>query len=65
MYAFQFINNYASFYFLAFIAGHLEVPKGAPPTSRGECGYHDCMIPISINLAIIFGKLIHSSIDST
>ena len=34
LFLFQFVNNYSSFYFLAFIAGYLEVPVGAQPNSQ-------------------------------
>ena len=34
LFLFQFVNNYSSFYFLAFIAAHLRVPVGAQPNSQ-------------------------------
>ena len=34
LFLFQFVNNYSSFYYLAFIAGNLPVPPGAPLTSQ-------------------------------
>ena len=56
MFVFQFINSYASFFFLAFIAGNLPKPDGAPEGALGQCGASNCMEPLSINLAIIFGS---------
>lgn len=56
MFVFQFINSYASFFFLAFIAGNLPRPSGAPSTALGQCGASNCMEPLSVNLAIIFGS---------
>ena len=55
MFVFQFINSYASFFFIAFIAAYLEEPPGTPSNWVGQCGGPDCMTPLSINLAIIFG----------
>jgi hypothetical protein len=55
LFVFQFINSYASFFFLAFIAGNLERPDNVPTNYLGQCGATNCMEPLSINLAIIFG----------
>lgn len=41
---FQFVNSYASFFYLAFIA-----------ESLGDCPVDGCMKGLTINLAIIFG----------
>lgn len=41
---FQFINSYASFFFLAFVAEWI-----------GDCPDNGCIYSLSINLAIIFG----------
>lgn len=41
---FQFVNSYASFFYLAFIA-----------ESLGDCPEDGCMKGLTINLAIIFG----------
>jgi hypothetical protein len=58
-FVFQFVNSYASFFFLAFIAQNLEKPDNLPAGEGddyvGQCGYKNCMQPLSINLAIIFG----------
>lgn len=56
LFVFQFINSYASFFFLAFIAGNLARPEEADPDFLGQCGATNCMQPLSINLAIIFGS---------
>mmetsp|Transcript_21436 Transcript_21436/g.30713 ORF Transcript_21436/g.30713 Transcript_21436/m.30713 type:complete len:368 (+) Transcript_21436:20-1123(+) len=55
LFVFQFINSYASFFFLAFIAAYLVQPPNTPSDWIGQCGAADCMQPLSINLAIIFG----------
>jgi hypothetical protein len=59
LFIFQFINSYSSFYFLAFIAPYLSRPPqlsddGVEGSYVGECGADDCMVPLSINLGIIF-----------
>lgn len=51
-FAFQFINSYSSFFYLAFIASEIPDDNGV---GRGSCGASSCMVPLSINLAIIFG----------
>ncbi len=55
LFIFQFINSYASFFFLAFIAGNLPRSNNAPTNWLGQCGAPNCMEPLSINVAIIFG----------
>jgi hypothetical protein len=45
IFLFQFVNSYASFFYLAFIA-----------ESIGDCPDSGCMGPLAINLAIIFGS---------
>jgi len=55
LFAFQFINSYSSFFFLAFIAESLPRPNVDDDANVGECGAPSCMNPLSINLAIIFG----------
>lgn len=55
MFVFQFINSYASFFFIAFIAAYIQQPPNTPSNWVGQCGGPDCMTPLSINLAIIFG----------
>lgn len=58
LFAFQFINSYASFFFLAFIASNLQRADGAPDSYTGQCGAPTCMTPLMVNLAIIFGSRI-------
>ena len=55
LFLFQFINSYASFFFLAFIAMNLDKSPDTPSNFVGQCGATNCMQPLSINLAIIFG----------
>jgi anoctamin-10/anoctamin-7 len=55
LFMFQFLNSYASFFFLAFIATWLPKPNGVPAEFVGQCGAENCMEPLAINLAIIFG----------
>ncbi|CAE7421492.1 Ano5, partial [Symbiodinium microadriaticum] len=59
LFVFQFVNSYASFYFLAFIAPYVARPPqldddGPEGDYVGECGNADCMVPLSTNLGIIF-----------
>jgi len=61
LFFFQFVNSYSSFFFLAFIAAELERPAylsddpdNIESKYEGECGWVDCMKPLSINVAIIF-----------
>eukprot|EP01035_Chromulina_nebulosa_P019942 gene19942-25908_t len=56
VFIFQFINSYGSFFFLAFIAQSLPASPGTDPSFLGQCGYVNCMQPLSINLGIIFGS---------
>jgi hypothetical protein len=45
IFLFQFVNSYASFFFLAFVAQYIE----------GGCPDNDCMKALAINLAVIYG----------
>jgi hypothetical protein len=56
MFVFQFVNSYASFFYIAFIAANLSPVPGQPDGFMGQCGYYNCMQPLSVNLAIIFGS---------
>lgn len=61
LFAFQFINSYSSFFFLAFVASYMakaDTDDDASADYRGQCGASSCMIPLGINLAIIFGSRI-------
>ncbi|CAE7667975.1 ANO7 [Symbiodinium microadriaticum] len=51
LYLFQFVNSYASFFYVAFIASSIPSETSA----HGDCGASTCMIPLGLNLAIIFG----------
>ena len=53
LFVFQFVNSYASFFFLAFIAQNLSASDPSS-SSRGQCGAPSCMQPLSVNLAILF-----------
>jgi len=58
IFSFTFVNSFASFFYLAFVAGFLtqiDAEKEIHPDYRGQCGWTDCMRPLMINLAIIFG----------
>lgn len=46
IFLFQFVNSYASFFYLAFVAKYLE----------GGCGVSDCMESLAVNLGIIYGS---------
>eukprot|EP00607_Mallomonas_marina_P002350 CAMPEP_0182425280 /NCGR_PEP_ID=MMETSP1167-20130531/11642_1 /TAXON_ID=2988 /ORGANISM="Mallomonas Sp, Strain CCMP3275" /LENGTH=733 /DNA_ID=CAMNT_0024605807 /DNA_START=65 /DNA_END=2266 /DNA_ORIENTATION=- len=50
LFLFQFVNSYASFFYLAFIAEYL-----------GTCEGPNCMSALALNLAIIFGVRIIAS----
>lgn len=49
-FVFLFVNSYASFYYLAFLAENL-----------GDCPVHGCMYALAINLAVIFGSCLASA----
>jgi hypothetical protein len=62
LFLFQFVNNYSSFYYLAFIAGSLPVPNGANKDSRVSYRYrillfhftsHRCRT-VTTSLAVLF-----------
>jgi Calcium-activated chloride channel len=48
LFLFQFVNNYSSFYYLAFIAGSLPVPNGANKDSKVR--YRICIPPLYFTL---------------
>lgn len=61
MFAFQFINSYSSFFFLAFVATYIQKAATDDDGSEdfvGQCGATSCMEPLSLNIAIIFGSRI-------
>lgn len=49
IFLFQFVNSYASFFYLAFIAQYLH---DCPDNGGSDS---DCMSTLAINLAVIFG----------
>ena len=51
MFAFLFINSYASFYYLAFIAEQV-----------GDCPVQGCMYTLGINVCIVFGSTLAGSL---
>lgn len=53
---FQFVNSYASFFYIAFIAPYQPASPDAQDNWKGDCGAKNCMIPLAMNLAIIFGE---------
>jgi hypothetical protein len=55
IFVFQFINSYASFFFLAFVAAYLPRPNDSPANYPGQCGAETCMQPLAINLGIVYG----------
>lgn len=50
IFLFQFVNSYASFFYLAFVAEHF-----------GDCQGAECMESLGVNLAIIYGTRLVSS----
>ena len=50
VFVFMFINSYASFYYIAFVA-----------ESVGDCPEYGCMHTLAINLAVVFGSCLASS----
>ena len=57
LFMFQFVNSYSSFFYLAFVAPYRPTPNDddGAHANIGECGYDDCMIPLAINLATVYG----------
>ena len=56
---FKFINSFASFFYIAFIAAYIPAKfddDGDDPSRSypGRCGHPSCMIPLQSNLFIIF-----------
>ena len=54
LFVFQFINSYASFIYLAFIAAYIQPAANTPDHFLGDCGYSNCMKPLAINLVFLF-----------
>lgn len=51
VFLFQFVNSYASFAFIAFVAKFLDPTEGAPADSIGQCGSSDCMETLAVNIS--------------
>ena len=43
LFAFGFINSFASYFYIAFVAGELSPEPGSPIDSAGQCGASTCM----------------------
>lgn len=63
VFGFQFINSYASFFYVAFFASHRQFNMEACDSPNGCCGISGCMYSLGLNLIIIFGtRLISGNI---
>jgi hypothetical protein len=53
---FQFVNSFASFFYIAFVAKYQPRPAYVDAESEvtGDCGSKSCMRPLAANLVIIF-----------
>ncbi|CAE7679401.1 Ano4, partial [Symbiodinium microadriaticum] len=47
LFLFQFVNSYASFFYIAFIAPYQPASPGANDNWKGDCGAKNCMIPLA------------------
>jgi len=61
VFSFQFVNSYISFFYLAFIAQYLERSQYDEGEFLGQCGYYNCMQPLAIQLAAIYGSRLTSN----
>jgi len=61
VFSFQFFNSYISFFYLAFVAQYLERGKFDEGEFLGQCGYYNCMQPLAIQLAAIYGSRLTSN----
>jgi hypothetical protein len=57
LFVFQFVNSYCSFFYLAFLA----TSTNAEDDALAECSGSACMVPLAINLAVIFGTRLLSN----
>lgn len=64
-FAFQFVNSYASFFYVGFFAEHIQFNKIACESEFGCCGIYGCMYALGINLAVIFGTRLATGIVTT
>ena len=56
LFLFQFVNSYASFFYIGFIAQYQPSQPDAQDNWVGDCGAKNCMRPLAWNLGIIFCK---------
>ena len=56
LFFFQFVNSYASFFYIGFIAKYQPSQPDAQDNWEGDCGAKNCMRPLAWNLGIIFCK---------
>ncbi len=54
-FAFQFVNSYASFFYVGVFAEHHQFNQIACESEFGCCGIYGCMYALGLNLAVIFG----------
>jgi len=54
LFLFQFVNSYASFFYIGFIAKYQPSQPDAQDNWQGDCGAKNCMRPLATNLGIIF-----------
>jgi anoctamin-10/anoctamin-7 len=57
LFVFQFVNSYSSFFYLAFVASQTSPDDDA----IADCSGSNCMEPLAINLAVIFGSRLATS----
>ena len=57
LFLFQFVNSYASFFYIGFIAKYQPAQPDAQDNWQGDCGAKNCMRPLAWNLGIIFRKI--------
>ncbi len=62
VFLFLFVNSYSSFLYMAFIAGSMPIPAGAPDGSIGECGADNCMTPLTTLVVAVFSTRVAESI---
>eukprot|EP00606_Chrysophyceae_sp_TOSAG23-5_P000816 GSChrysophyteH2.ASY1.ANO1.1622.1 assembled CDS len=63
-FVFQFVNSYVSFFYVGFIAPYIPSSAETNPEHKGylgQCGYFNCMMPMSNNLAIIYASRLTSN----
>jgi len=63
IFVFQFLNSYASFFFIAFVAPFISPSPNNLKNFPGQYGAETCMQPLAINLGIIFGMRLWHDIE--